>query len=96
METLDWSNAIFVVVAKNYFDKYVTGSNLHDIHRRNVMKPQNLNDNPCVLNREHIFSWNDEEDYENLVNHVQRHIKCIVDSCLCKKGFVISCCYHDP
>ena len=43
-----------------------------------------------------IFSSNPHDDYEHLLNRVQRHTKCSVDSCLRKKGSILSCCYNSP
>jgi hypothetical protein len=41
-------------------------------------------------------SSNPLDDYEHLLNHVQRHTTCSVDSCLCKKGYVLTCRYNAP
>lgn len=91
METLDWANVTTLSTAKCYFDKYVTAWNLRDIHCQNFMIPRTLNDDPCLLNTEKCFSCKPKEDYEHLVNLVQRHTKCNVDSYLLKKGYVVSC-----
>lgn len=56
------------------------------------MIPRSINDDPCLLNTHQFFSYNVEEDYENLVNHVHRHMKCSVDSCLRNKGLIL--CYQ--
>jgi len=91
MEILDWSNSSNVQLAKIFFDKYVTTWNLRDIHLHNIMVPRSLNDDPYLLNTGHIFSCNPHNDYEELLSHVQRHTKCIVGSCLCKKGTILTC-----
>ena len=39
MEAFDWLNVFAINKAKNFFDKYVTTWNPHDIHHRNVMVP---------------------------------------------------------
>lgn len=68
METLDWTNRLDVDEAKYYFEKYATMWNPHDIHCRNVMVLQSVNDDPCVLKILQIFLCNPNEDYEHLVN----------------------------
>lgn len=92
MDPLYWTNPLSVDVARTFFDRYVTTWNPRDIHRRNIMVPRGPNDDPCLLNCTQFFSSNPLEDYEHLVNHVQRHTKCSVHSCLQKKGFVLTCC----
>ena len=64
MERLDRSKGFDVQLAKIFFDKYVTTWNPCDIHRHNIMAPQNLNDDPFILNIDHIFSCNPYYDYE--------------------------------
>ena len=96
MERLDWSNPSDVHGAKTYFDRYVTAWNPREIHRRNIMVPRSINDDPCLFNTDHIFSSNPHDDYEHLLNLVQRHTKCSVDSCLRKKGSILSCRYNAP
>jgi ATP-dependent DNA helicase PIF1 len=96
MDTLDWSNPSNVQAAKTFFDKYVTAWNPRDIHRRNIMVHRSLNDDPCLLNSEQILSSNAQDDYEHLLNRVQRHTKCSVDSCLRKKGSILKCRYNAP
>ena len=86
MDTLDWTNPLSVDVARTFFDRYVTTWNPHDIHRRNIMVPRSPNDDPCLLDSTQIFSSNFSQDYEHLVNRVQRHIKCTLHSRLRKKG----------
>jgi hypothetical protein len=82
--------------AKTYFDRYVTTWNPRDIHRRNIMVPRSINDDPCLLSIDWIFSSNPHDDYEHLLNCVQRHTKCSVDSYLYKKGAILSFHYNDP
>ena len=60
------------------------------------MVPRSLNDHPFLLNIEHIFSCNPHNDYEELLNRVQRYIKCSVYSCLHKKGTILTCRYNSP
>jgi ATP-dependent DNA helicase PIF1 len=60
------------------------------------MVPRSLNDDPCLLNSEQILSSNAQDDYEHLLNRVQRHTKCSVDSCLRKKGSILKCRYNAP
>jgi hypothetical protein len=60
------------------------------------MVPRSINDDPCLLNTNQIFSSNPHDDYEHLLNRVQRHTKCSVDSCLRKKGAILSCRYNAP
>ena len=60
------------------------------------MVPISLNDDPWLLNTDHIFSCNPHNDYEELLNRVQRHTKCSVDSCLRKKGTILTCRYNAP
>lgn len=55
-----------------------------------------LNGDPFLLNTHQTFSFNPKEDYEHLVNHVERHTKCSIDSCLRKKGFFLMCDYDAP
>ena len=60
------------------------------------MVHRTLNDDPCLLNTEQILSSNAQDDYEHLLNHVQRHKNCSVDSCLRKKGSILKCRYNAP
>ena len=96
MERLDWSNDCDLQHEKRFFDNYVTAWNPRDIHRRNIMVSRSLKDDPCLLNTGHIFSCNPHNDYEELWNNVQRHTKCSVDSCLRKKGTILTCQYSSP
>jgi len=96
MEILDWSNSFDVQLANIFFDKYVTAWNPCDIHRRNIIVPRTLNDDPFLLNTSQIFSSNPHNDYEELLNCVQRHTKCIIDSYLRKKGTILTCRYNSP
>jgi len=96
MEILDWSNSSDVQLAKIFFNKYVTSWNPRDLNCRNIMVPRSLNDDPCLLNVGQIFSSNPHNDYKELLNRVQKHTKCTVDSCLCKKGTILTCWYNAP
>ena len=60
------------------------------------MVPRSPNDDPCLLDSTQIFSSNSSEDYEHLVNHVQRHTKCTLHSCLRKKGSILAYHYNAP
>jgi len=86
MEALDWSNATIISATNHYFEKYVIAYNLCDIHLLNVVISITVNDGPCPFNAQQKFSCNPKEDYEHLVNYVQRNMKCIIDSCLRKNG----------
>ena len=68
MEILDWLNASHVQLIKRFFDIYVTAWNPHDIHRHNIMVPRSLNDDPFLLNIDHIFSCSIRNDYEEFLN----------------------------
>lgn len=48
------------------------------------------------MNNSHIFSCNPHNDYEEFLNRVQRHTKYTVDSCLHKKGTILTCRYNSP
>ena len=82
MDTLDWTNPLSVDAARTFFDRYVITRNPRDIHRRNIMVSQSPNDDPFLLDSTQIFSSNSSEDYEHLVNCVQRNTKCALHSCL--------------
>ena len=64
MERLDWSNDCDFQHAKRFFDNYVTAWNPREIHRCNIMVPRSLNDEPCLLNTNYIFSCNPHNDCE--------------------------------
>ena len=100
-ELLTWKDLIgqMIVIlqhAKRFFDNYVTAWNPCEIHRHNIMVPRSLNDDPYLLNTDQIFSCNPHNDYEELLNCVQRHTKCSVDSYLCKNGTIRACWYNAP
>jgi hypothetical protein len=96
MDTLDWTNPLSVDAIRTFFDRYVTTWNPCDIHRRNIMVPPSPNDDPFLLDSTQIFSSNSSEDYEHLVNRVQRHTKCTLHSCLQKNGSILTCRYNAP
>ena len=96
MERLNWLDPSELQVAKRYFDRILTAWNPRDIHRRNKMVPQGLTDDPCLLNTYQIFACDPLDDYEHLVNRVQRHSKCSPHSCLQRKGAVSVCWYNMP
>jgi hypothetical protein len=75
MEILDWSNLSYVHGENTYFDRYVIAWNPRDIHHKKIMVPRSINDEPCLLNTYQIFSSTPHDDYEHLLNHVQRHTK---------------------
>ena len=96
VERLNWLDLAELQVAKRYFDRILIAWNPRDIHRRNTMVPRGLTDDPCLLNTDQIFASNPLDDYEHLVNRVQRHSKCSPHSCLWKKGAVLVCRYNTP
>lgn len=60
------------------------------------MVPRRLNDDCFLFNAGNIFSSLPHNDYKELLNCVQRHTKCTVDSSLCKKGTILTCLYNAP
>ena len=57
---------------------------------------QSIEDDPCLLDTKDILSSNPLQDYEQLLNQFQRHVKCIENSCLRKKGNKLECRYKCP
>lgn len=43
-----------------------------------------------------IYATDVASDYSDLINHVQRHTKCSLQTCLRRKGDAISCRYKAP
>lgn len=57
---------------------------------------QSVEDDPCLLDTKEIFAANPLEDYEQLLNRVQRHTKCNEKTCLHRKGTTLECRYKFP
>ena len=73
MDTLDWDNLEAVEKAKQFFEKYVSAMNPRSkVDIRNFQHRAPTED-PCLLNTTEISSTDPLVDYEELVNHVQRH-----------------------
>ena len=91
MENFDWKNDANVKKACNFFDMYVCAWNLRDgAHRSDIVFQALLND-PCLLNTIEIFTTVHVHDYQEIINHVQRHTKCKEGTCLQKKGKKLEC-----
>lgn len=96
MEKLDWEDNLEVERAQIFFDKYVIAWNPRIISQTNNTTHRSPLDDPCLLNTNEIFSTDASNDYEELINRVQRHTKCTEGTCLHKKGNKIECRYKAP
>jgi hypothetical protein len=96
METLNWEDPNQIYDAKSFFDNYVTAWNPRENHDTHMAIHQSIQDDPCLLDTEEIFSSNPLEDYEQLLNRVQRHTKCTEKTCLHRKGATLECRYKFP
>lgn len=76
--------------------KYVSTWNPHATTHRNNQIYGSPREDPCLLNTIEIVTTNPLDDYEELVNHVQRHTKCRESTCLQKKGRKLECQYKAP
>ena len=75
MEILHWEDPDQIYAAKSFFDNYVTRWNSREHHDTHMAMHQSIEDDPCLLDTKEIFATNPLEDYEKLLNNVQRHTK---------------------
>ena len=75
---------------KNFFDTYVTAWNPHDTHLSTSGLHHSTETDPCSLASPSIFASNYSVDYEELVNCVQRHTRCLESTFLHKKGHMFN------
>jgi hypothetical protein len=85
-----------IYAAKSFFDNYVTAWNPREHHDTHMAMHQSIEDDPCLLDTKEIFATNPLEDYEQLLNRVQRHTKCNEKTCLRRKGTTLECRYKFP
>ena len=96
METLNLEDPNQIYDEKSLFDNYVTAWNPRANHDTHMDIHQSIQDDPCLLATEEIFSSNPLEDYEQLLNRFQRQTNCIEKTCLCRKGTTLECRYKFP
>ena len=96
MDSLDWNDPLAVNSAKTYFDSFLTAWNPRPAHLRVPAFHRASHQDPCTLPASSICEENHANDYETLVNSVQRHTKCNEFSCLRKKGSNLVCRYGFP
>jgi hypothetical protein len=96
MERLNWEDPNQIYDAKSFFDNYVTAWNPRENHDTHMAMHQSIEDDPCLLDTKEIFASNPLEDYEQLLNRVQRHTKCNEKTCLRRKGTTLECRYKFP
>ena len=96
MDKLDWHNHAEVEEARKFFDKYVTAWNPRTSSSRNNTQHRSLQEDPCLLETNTIFSRDVHIDYEELINRVQRNTQCTEATCLRKQGNILECCYKAP
>jgi len=93
---LDWNNIQTVQNAINYFDRYESGWN----HQPNSQQEQTSSSTtvhyPCLLYTQNILQSKPFVDYNELVNYVEHHTKCTLQTCLRKVGHDVECCYKAP
>ena len=75
MDSLDWNDPLAVNSAKTYFDSFLTAWNPHPAHLRVSAFHRASHQDPCTLEASSICEGNHNDDYETLVNSVQRHTK---------------------
>ena len=96
MDTLDSEDILAVEVAKHFFDTYVTAWDPCDTQLSTSRLHQFTANDPCILTSPSIFASNYSTNYEELVNFVQRHTRCLESTCLRKKGIFVRCRYGFP
>ena len=96
MDSLDWNDPLAVNSAKTYFKSFLTAWNPRPMHLRVSAFHRASYQDPCTLAASSIREGNQNDNYETLVNSVQRHTKCSESSCLRKKGTTLVCCYGFP
>lgn len=92
---LQWNNLASVQNALNYIDKYVYAWNPHHHPISNDRVQQSTFDNPCLMDTRMIMLSNPSNDYNELLNCVQRHTRTL-NTCLRKKGATLECRYKAP
>ena len=85
MDTLEWEDVLAVEAAKHFFDTYVIAWNPRKRHFSTFGLHHSTTNDPCSLASPSIFASNYSVDYEELVNFVQRHTRCLESTCLRKK-----------
>jgi len=96
METLKYEDSNQINDANNFFDNYITAWNPRANHDTHMAMHQSIEDGPFLLDTQEIFTSNPLEDYEQLLNQVQRHTKCNEKTCLHRKGATLECKYKFP
>ena len=96
MYSLDWNDPLAVDTTKTYFDSFLTTWIPHPTHLHFSAFHRASHQDPCTLAASSIREGNQNDDYETLVNSVQRHTKCNEFSCLRKKGTTLVCRYRFP
>ncbi|XP_059070854.1 uncharacterized protein LOC131028544 [Cryptomeria japonica] len=79
-----------------YIDKYVSAWNPRSLELRNQVFHRSIVDDPCLMDTSMIVSSDPSIHYYELANHVQRHTKCTIQTCLCRKGTSLVCHYKAP
>lgn len=85
-----------MLIKQFFFDKYISAWNPPEATHRNNQIYRYSHDDPCLLNTIDILATNPLNDFEELVNRVQRHTKCRESTCLRKKGRKLECRYKAP
>lgn len=96
MDKFNWDNNTELDKAREFFDKFVITWNPLAKNQRNNTIFWSPHDDPWLLDMTKIFFVHPSEDYEELVNHVQRNRKCTKGTFLCKKGKIMECHYKAP
>ncbi|XP_057840719.2 uncharacterized protein LOC131050534 [Cryptomeria japonica] len=93
---LQCNNIQSVQNALAYIDKYVSAWNPRSLELRNQVFHRSIVDDPCLMDTSMIVSSDPSIDYCELANHVQRHTKCTIQTCLRRKGTSLVCHYKAP
>ena len=96
MENLNWEDTEAVDIARQFFDKYISAWNPRAPSTSNQPNAWTNPEDPCLLSTPQIFKTNPFSDYEQLVNCVEHHTKCLESTCLRKNGSSLQCRYKAP
>ncbi|XP_059066108.1 uncharacterized protein LOC131857481 [Cryptomeria japonica] len=93
---MQWNHIPSIQNALQYIDRYVSAWNPRALDLRNQTFHRSIIDDPFLMDTKMIQSSDASNDYCELVNSIQRHTKCIAQSCLRRKGTTLLCRYKAP
>lgn len=96
MDNLNWNDQVTMDRARSFFDEHISAWNPRPLEQCGPYVHISTENDPCILPSPLIFASSRLQDYDNLLNCVQRHTKCHLSSYLRQEGSTLVFHYGVP